>query len=115
LEEKKECSKGELKERMFKEILEEIWRLHLQKGIGHYGTKEDPFNNLSLYGFIGTIIRINDKIYRLNNVATTMVKENRINIGIEKIEDTLLDLATYAIIALIQFRLNEYGCLCENE
>jgi len=53
-----------------------------------YGTK-----NLTIFKGLGIIVRINDKIARLNN----LVKLNKINNLNETINDTILDLINYGI------------------
>ena len=62
------------------------------------------------YGLVSFLVRMDDKMNRiktLNKIQDTAVRE-------EKIEDTLLDLANYAILALteIEFRKNR---LLKNE
>lgn len=62
------------------------------------------------YGLVSFLVRIDDKMNRiktLNKIQDTAVRG-------EKIEDTLLDLANYAILALteIEFRKNR---LLQNE
>lgn len=47
------------------------------------------------HGLVSAVIRIEDKLNRLNNLRT---KEAQVN---ESIDDTLLDLAGYAILTLI--------------
>ena len=56
-----------------------------------YGTK-----NLTIFNGLGIIVRINDKIARLNNL-TKLDKLNKINNLNETINDTILDLINYGI------------------
>lgn len=88
---------------MFFEILEELGRMHEKKG-RDYGTTHDPLANVrashtwGVPAWIGTLIRANDKVIRLQNAAKGSTLLN------EGIEDSLLDLASYSIIALILYR-----------
>ena len=88
----------------FEEILEEIHALHLAKQKG-YGRTGEPFHNiksgadfLGLPWWQGCAMRMNDKMGRLSAVA------NGSDLGAEGVEDALIDLATYAVIALALFR-----------
>jgi hypothetical protein len=53
--------------------------------------------NLLRFGLFGIIVRMYDKLARLENLQN---KKNKVN---ETIRDTLLDLAGYAIQAIILF------------
>ncbi len=57
--------------------------------------------NLDKYGFLGIVIRMSDKLARLENL---MFKEHLVN---ECIDDTILDLIGYAI--QIDIRLEGYN------
>lgn len=87
----------------FTAILDEIADLHDRKQ-QDYGRETDPYANVrasedfGISGWIGTVIRANDKMRRLQKFAQT---ETLVN---ESVEDSLLDLATYAIIALDLYR-----------
>jgi Nucleotide modification associated domain 1 len=88
---------------MFFQILEELSEMHQKKG-RDYGTTNDPLANVrasttwGVPSWVGTMIRANDKVIRLQNAAkgSTLINEG--------IEDSLLDLASYAIIALALYR-----------
>ena len=87
----------------FQQILKEIQAMH-DKQQADYGKKGDPFANVraseewGIPGWIGCMTRGTDKIKRLQAAARG---QNLVN---ESIEDSLLDLATYTIIALCLFR-----------
>lgn len=87
----------------FTAILDEIETLHDKKQ-QDYGRVSDPYANVrasedfGIPGWIGTIVRANDKMRRLQKFAQD---ETLVN---ESVEDSLLDLATYAIIALDLYR-----------
>jgi hypothetical protein len=87
----------------FTAILDEIQDLHDQKS-ADYGRVVDPYANVrasedfGIPSWIGAVVRANDKMRRLQKFAQT---ETLVN---ESVEDSLLDLATYTIIALDLYR-----------
>lgn len=52
------------------------------------------------YGLTMPCIRLEDKLNRLKSI----VKNNKINVCNESLEDTLIDLANYAIMTVIELR-----------
>lgn len=89
----------------FEAVVKEITLLHEKKS-SDYGTGEDPYANIrgtqefGIQPWVGAIVRAADKIVRLKQY----IKRGRlVN---ESVEDSLLDLATYAIIALVMYREN---------
>jgi len=87
----------------FTAILDEIEELHDKKQ-QDYGRVSDPYANVrasedfGIPGWVGTIVRANDKMRRLQKFSQDQSLVN------ESVEDSLLDLATYAIIALDLYR-----------
>ena len=87
----------------FSNILKEIQAMHDKKQ-ADYGKTNDPFANVrasedfGIPGWVGCMTRATDKLKRLQAAARG---QNLVN---ESIEDSLLDLATYTIIALCLFR-----------
>jgi len=88
----------------FQRILEEIDNMHLEKSKG-YGRKGEPFHNikagadfLGIPWWQGCVMRMNDKMGRLSAAA------HGSDLGEEGVEDALIDLATYAVIALALWR-----------
>jgi len=85
--------------RFFK-IIDEIKETHIRKS-ADYGTDEDFLANVrasedwGIPAWVGTMIRANDKIIRLQSLLVKGKLEN------ESARDSLIDLASYAIIALI--------------
>ena len=89
----------------FEKVLQEIYELHTKKQ-SDYGRPEqgDPFANIrasedfGIPGWLGAVIRANDKIRRIQKYARggTMVNES--------VEDSLLDASVYFMIALCLFR-----------
>jgi|SRR5690348_3067258 len=86
----------------FHEILRELGDLHDRKQ-ADYGRGDDPFANVrassdwGVPGWIGAMIRGNDKLRRLQSLIANGKLEN------ESAEDSLRDLAVYSIIALVLF------------
>lgn len=87
----------------FTKILREMADLHDHKS-ADYGSGEDPYANLrASIGFgidpwMGALVRAGDKMFRLQSFIKNRSLKN------EGVEDSLLDLATYAVIALVLYR-----------
>lgn len=85
-------------------VLEEVKRLHLKKSLD-YGADEDALMNIrdsadviNVQAWAGAILRISDKMHRLRSFFRRGVVE------FDGIEDTLLDMCSYAAIALVMYR-----------
>lgn len=93
----------------FHELLREIGDLHAKKS-ADYGTDEDPFMNIrqstqwGVDAFTGALVRLGDKVKRLQAFAQKGTLAN------EGVEDSLRDLASYALIALIMFEEQHEPC-----
>lgn len=87
----------------FEEVLDEMRDLHDRK-MADYGRPADPFANVrasedfGVEGWVGSLIRANDKMRRLQSASQGSELRN------EGIEDSLIDLANYAVIALVLYR-----------
>lgn len=87
----------------FKQVLDDMWALH-QKKNKDYGAENDPYRNVrssadwGVDPWVGALIRGNDKIKRLQKYAQTGELSN------EGAEDSIIDLAVYAVIALVLWR-----------
>lgn len=87
----------------FEAVVKEVLEMHRRKG-ADYGTDEDFFANVSasanwgINPWVGAMMRVSDKVARLQSAAKGSTLKN------EGIEDSLLDIATYAIIAVCLFR-----------
>lgn len=85
---------------------------HISKG-ADYGLVEDPFSNVrssewfGVPGWIGAIVRANDKMRRLMKGAKQTIVSGKDDMANESIDDSLLDLGVYAGIALVLRRENE--------
>ena len=86
----------------FHEILGGLGTLHDQKQ-ADYGKGDDPFANVrgsqdfGVDPWIGALVRLNDKIKRLQSFITNGSLKN------ESVEDSLRDIAVYSIIALVLY------------
>ena len=91
----------------FHEILKGLGELHDRKQ-ADYGKGDDPFANVrasadfGVDSWVGAMIRLNDKIKRLQSMAT---KGHLVN---ESATDSFRDIAVYAIIAMVLFE-QQYG------
>lgn len=87
----------------FHELLFKIGQLHDRKQMD-YGRQSDPFANVrasSEWGvepWVGAMIRLNDKVRRLQRFADRGMLAN------ESAEDSMMDVAVYALIALRLYR-----------
>lgn len=87
----------------FYKLIEEIKFLHDKKR-QDYGQEGDPLANVrasqqfGVSPWLGAIIRLNDKVTRIGSFAKKGVLAN------ESIEDSMMDIAVYALIALQLYR-----------
>ena len=87
----------------FKAVLAELQAMHDRKG-ADYGKTTDPYNNVrasedwGIEPWVGAMVRLSDKVRRLQKAAQGGTLAN------ESVEDSLLDIPVYAIIALILYR-----------
>lgn len=79
----------------FKQIAHNLALLYEKKNNAYDNSFGDTFKKL---GIISAVTRISDKYNRLCNLAT---HPNIDNLG-ESIEDTLMDLASYSIMTLME-------------
>lgn len=84
-----------------KKLLDNLHNLYIVKNHDYGDSVHDTYEK---YGLTSFLVRIEDK---LNRVRTLNKNINDIQVPTEKIEDTLLDLANYAILAVIELQLEE--------
>jgi hypothetical protein len=83
-------------------LLKETGELHDRKQLD-YGAGDDPFANVrastewGVPAWVGALIRLNDKVRRLQSFARKGALAN------ESAEDSMRDIAVYAIIALVLY------------
>lgn len=80
-----------------KELLDYLHELYITKNADYGDSVHETFEK---YGLTSYLVRIEDKINRARTITT---KEALVND--EKIEDTLLDLANYAILAAMELKI----------
>lgn len=85
------------KERLHEAICADLALTYRNKNHDYGDSFGETFQKL---GIISAITRISDKTNRLQSLATKTAK-----VTDEKIEDTLMDLANYAIMTLIEIEL----------
>jgi hypothetical protein len=92
----------------FFDVLDELKAIHTIKS-SDYGAGEDFLANVrasvdwGVPPWVGTMIRANDKIIRLQSLLAKGSLEN------ESARDSLIDLASYSIIALILMEEEQGG------
>lgn len=85
--------------KMHKSLCEELNKIYEQKN-SDYG---DSFGKtFKLLGIISAVTRITDKYNRLVELSTKPEEERRVQD--ETIEDTLLDMANYCMMTVIELR-----------
>lgn len=80
----------------FKEITQKMLDIYVKKNTDYGSSVSDTYKD---FGLVSFLVRMQDKMNRLKslNKSEALVKD-------EKIEDTLLDLANYSILALIELQ-----------
>lgn len=84
------------------QLLEDMKQLHIKKNAGYSGDSPDRWANFRLsesFGvssFLGVMVRMSDKWIRITNLIRNPSFDQ---VG-ESIDDTLFDLAAYALIAI---------------
>ena len=87
-------------------LLEQMKQLHIAKNAGYSGENTDRWANFRMAkGFgvtalVGCLVRMSDKYVRIQNL---LAKPENDQVG-ERITDTLMDLASYALIAICLYR-----------
>lgn len=90
---------------LHREILDDIHKMYINKNHDYGDSVHDTYKR---YGLVSFLVRMEDK---LNRVRTLSIKSNNekvddAKVTDEKIEDTLLDLANYAILAVMELKLD---------
>ena len=85
----------------FEGITSEMLETYTKKNSDYGGSFDKSMNE---FGLISAVIRMSDKIERLKSLVKQDAKVKE-----ESIEDTLYDLASYAVMTLINLKKNNYG------
>lgn len=83
----------------FQEVLKQMNEIHIRKNQDYGNSFENTMNE---FGPVSGIIRLNDKMNRVKQLYKTGSQQ----VADEKIEDTLLDLANYAVMTLVWMKNN---------
>lgn len=93
-------SEQEQRAALFREITNKMYELYTRKN-NDYG--DSVSKTYEIYGLDAFLVRITDKVGRLNALS----KQKKHLVKDEKIEDTLIDLANYAVLALVELKLED--------
>lgn len=83
-----------MNDKKFKEITDEMYELYKAKNTDYGSSVSDTYKD---FGLVAFLVRIQDKINRLKTLNKQDAK-----VQDEKIRDTLIDLANYSILAIIE-------------
>ena len=89
----------ENKIKLHQELIDYLHNLYITKNADYGDSVHDTFEK---YGLTSFLVRLEDKLNRARTLSTKQALVND-----EKIEDTLLDMANYAILAVIELRNQE--------
>ena len=79
-----------------KKMLDDMHNLYITKNHDYGNSVHDTYEK---YGLTSFLVRIEDKLNRARTLSKNDAKVND-----EKIEDTLMDMANYAILAVMELR-----------
>ncbi len=82
---------------LHKELIDYLHNLYITKNNDYGNSVHDTYEK---YGLTSFLVRLEDKLNRAHSLH--LKKEQLVND--EKLEDTLLDLANYAILAVIELK-----------
>lgn len=89
------------RESIHKQLLDDMHDLYIKKNRDYGSSVTDTYEKFGLTSFL---VRLSDKLNRVTNL-TLNNKDNLVKD--EKIQDTLMDLANYSILALIEMKMEE--------
>ena len=84
----------------FKQITEEMQELCKRKNSDYGSSVNETYKR---YGLVSYLVRMEDKINRVRNLV---LNKNQ-KVEDEKIRDTLMDLASYSILAIIDLEQDQ--------
>lgn len=87
----------------FENITTSMLDLYKRKNADYGNSVAKTFDK---YGLVSFLVRMEDKLNRISNLTIRSTIEQQV--GDEKIEDTLMDLANYSIMALIELDRVKY-------
>lgn len=84
-----------------KKLLDDMHDLYIKKNADYGNSVHDTYEK---YGLVSFLVRMEDKLNRVRNLNKDNVKISDAKVKDEKIEDTLMDLANYAILAIMELK-----------
>ena len=81
----------------FDDILKEMSEVHQRKNADYGNNFHKRYEK---YGFLTALLRLTDKMERLENIY----EKGEIQVKDESVEDTLLDLANYAVMTIVELK-----------
>lgn len=84
------------KEELHKKIINDMHEVYLAKNRDYGNSVHETYKK---YGMTSFLVRMEDKMNRLHSLLNKEAK-----VEDEKIEDTLLDLANYSILAIMELQ-----------
>lgn len=85
-------------------ICKSAYELMLKKN-ADYANGDDPYRNFRMFGGLGILVRLSDKIARLRSYE----ERGRFSVEDEGLIDTVRDLVNYAVI-YFQYKTEEASC-----
>lgn len=82
----------------FKEITAEMEILYTLKNTNYGNSFSEQFKE---YGLTSLCIRLDDKIRRLKSI-NKQLSEGNVNLDDESVRDTLIDLANYSVLGIME-------------
>lgn len=95
---------------LHKKLLDNMHDLYVRKNSDYGDSVHDTYKK---YGLVSFLVRIEDKLNRVKTLNEKSCKKDDAKVLDEKIEDTLMDLANYSILALIELK-NDKSELCQS-
>ncbi len=83
------------------ELLDNLHQLYIMKNNDYGDSVHDTYEK---YGLVSFLVRLEDK---MNRVRTLTLKKKEQLVKDEKVKDTLLDMANYAILAVLELEEEE--------
>lgn len=93
-------TKKESNENPFKKITKEMMELYEMKNADYGSSASDTYKK---FGMNAYLVRMNDKLNR----AITLVNNDNQQVKSESLRDTLIDLANYSVLAIIDLEKEE--------
>lgn len=91
----------------FKQLTTEMCEVMERKN-RDYARGSDPFKNFRRHGAYGIVVRLDDKLSRLDSLLRPG-SDGIAAVSDESIEDTFKDAANYALLGLMTYREMKYG------